>query len=90
MIIGQQAWPLSHLQAAGRIEFGDLTLEWMPGQFAAPDIFGKDLGRDIGSVNAHRRHEEQDLLVPESFRVNLTHSFRTFAKGGTIEIEPAE
>ena len=87
---GQQAWPLARLQKQERIETDDYVIEWMPGMFPAPDIFGRDAGKDIGEVNAYRKHEEEDLLLPESFRVNLAHSFRTFVEDGTIEVDEAQ
>ena len=91
VIIGQQAFPLARLRDEGEIESGDLVLKWEPGRDAAPDIFGRDANNDAGHVTAFRRAtqrpEQEDILLPESFRINLAHSFRTFVEDGRIEAD---
>ncbi len=55
VVVGDEAWTLEYLRAAGRIEQGDLVLTWEEGQNSALDHSQISRGRDIGNVVVQRR-----------------------------------
>ncbi len=56
VVVGDQAWRLSALAKAGRIEDGDIRLSWQPGQASALDSGRIAEGRDVGTVRAERKN----------------------------------
>lgn len=48
--VGERAWPLDRLAAAGEIREAGVVLSWRPGQASALDAGALARGRDIGSV----------------------------------------
>jgi len=54
VVVGDKAWSLPYLVAAGPIRDGDLTLSWRAGQNSALDTKRIRDGRDVGNVIARR------------------------------------
>ena len=77
--VGDEAWPLSRLQEAGRLEESGLVLEWKSGMNSALDSSEISEGRDIGQVVVTR----QGALVPHD--VTFAFVFHAFRPEGTIK-----
>lgn len=69
--VADEAWALNLLQAAGRIESGDLILTWEPGQNSALDSRAIRNGRDVGNVVVQRTGPNG----PEDVAYDLTFAF---------------
>jgi hypothetical protein len=71
--VGDRAWTLETLRAAGRIETDDgLVLTWRPGKSSALDSARISKGRDIGNVVVQRRAPDATL---EDAVYDLTFAF---------------
>ncbi len=77
VVVGDEAWTLESLRAAGRIEQGDLILTWEEGQNSALDNGVISRGRDVGNVVVQRRVNGvlEDVVhdIPFAF---VFHSFK--------------
>ena len=82
VVVGDEAWTLESLRAAGRIEHGDLILTWEAGQNSALDTGEIGAGRDVGNVVVQRRVAGglEDVVhdIPFAF------VFHTFVPGGVL------
>ncbi|KGM48837.1 DUF3179 domain-containing protein [Pseudooceanicola atlanticus] len=68
--VGDRAWPLARLAAAGEIAEAGLTLSWAPGQASALDAGRMAEGRDVGSVrvrDAAGRDVVHDVMFAFAF-----------------------
>lgn len=81
--VGDQAWPLSRLQAAGRIEAGDLVLTWEPGQASALDSGVIAEGQDVGNVVVQRRQAD-GVLADAVHDITFAFAFRSFRPDGVL------
>ncbi|WP_299376720.1 DUF3179 domain-containing protein [uncultured Tateyamaria sp.] len=52
--VGDRAWPLTRLAAAGEVTEAGVTISWVPGQASALDTPRIDRGRDVGSIRVRR------------------------------------
>ncbi len=81
--VGKEAWLLEDIRRAGRIDHGNLRLEWRAGMNSALDSRRIAKGRDIGFVNVRRllpggSHEE----VPH--HMTFAFAFKAFHPDGVI------
>ncbi len=83
--VGDQAWALDLLRARGRIEAGDLSLAWQPGQASALDTRSIAEGRDVGNVLVRRRTADG----PQDVAYDLTFAFvfHAFRPDGTLHVD---
>jgi len=77
-----KAWSLGLLRARGRIEAGNLVIEWTPGQSSALDAKHIADGRDVGNVVV-RRHDGAHL-IDALYSVEFAFAFKAFNPDGTI------
>ena len=82
VVVGEEAWSLDRLRAAGRIEAGELVLTWRPGQASALDTPRIADGRDVGSVVVQRRHDAR--LEDVVHHVTFAFVFHAFEPDGTL------
>ncbi len=80
--VGKRAWTVELLRKRGRIEAGDLVLEWTPGQNSALDKPVIREGRDIGNVTVRRR--AGDGLKDAVHDVTFAFAFLAFTPDGVI------
>ncbi len=80
--VGKRAWSVELLRKKGRVEAGDLILEWTPGQNSALDKAVIREGRDIGNVTVQRRTEGG--LVHAIHDVTFAFAFLAFTPDGVI------
>ena len=71
--VDDQAWPLSRLQEAGRVEEAGLVLEWRSGMNSALDSSEIAKGKDIGQVVVTRGG---DLIAHDVTFAFVFHAFR--------------
>ncbi len=83
--IEDEAWALELLRVKGRIEAGDLVLEWEPGQNSALDRPQIVDGRDIGNVIVRRRSGA--TLTDTTFHVTFAFVFHAFRPQGRLRTE---
>jgi len=83
--VGDQAWPLERLRRAGRIESGDLVLEWSAGKASALDSDRISEGRDLGNVVAWREGPEgREEAV---YDLTFAFAFHAFRPEGRLHLE---
>ena len=82
VVVGEEAWSLDRLRAAGRIEAGELVLSWRPGQASALDTPRIADGRDVGSVIVQRRHDGR--LEDVVHHITFAFVFHAFEPDGTL------
>lgn len=72
--VGDWAWPLERLRAAGRIAEAGLVLTWVPGQASALDAARLGQGREVGSVRV-RDGQGRDVVhdIPFAFAFHAFH-----------------
>ncbi|MDX2145450.1 MAG: DUF3179 domain-containing protein [Rhodospirillaceae bacterium] len=75
IVVGDKAWSLALLQEKGRIDDGQLRLEWIPGQASALDRDKIAAGRDVGNVVVKRREGDDMAEIPHA----VTFAFVYFA-----------
>ncbi len=80
--VGDQAWSLDLLRAAGTVEHGDLRIQWQPGQNSALDTRRIATGADVGNVVVQRRIGGTWQDVP--YDVPFAFAFAAFHPAGTI------
>jgi hypothetical protein len=83
--VGEEAWSLELLRKNGRIESGDLLLEWEPGQNSALDRERIAEGRDVGNVIVRRR--DGDGLIDVPYHVTFAFVFHAFQPDGRLILE---
>jgi hypothetical protein len=82
VVVGEEAWSLDRLRAAGRIEAGELVLSWRPGQASALDASRIADGRDVGSVIVQRRRDGR--LEDVVHHITFAFVFHAFEPDGTL------
>ena len=80
--VGNEAWTLESLRAAGRIEQGDLILTWEEGQNSALDSGVISQGRDVGNVVVQRRVD--GVLEDVVHDIPFAFVFHTFVPDGVL------
>jgi len=83
--VEDEAWALDLLRIKGRIEAGDLVLEWEPGQNSTLDRPMIADGRDIGNVIVRRRAGA--TLADTTFHVTFAFVFHAFRPDGRLHTE---
>ena len=87
VVIGDEAWSLPLLRARGRIEAGDLLIEWTAGQNSLHDHPVILAGRDVGNVVVRRRGGD-GTLEDVAYDVTFAFAFRAFRPEGVLHINP--
>lgn len=81
--VDDQAWLLDSLREQGKIEAGDLVLQWEPGQRSALDTRAISEGREVGNVIVQRK--TADGLEDEVYDVTFAFVFHAFFPDQTIQ-----
>lgn len=76
VVVGNRAWPLDRLRAAGRLTEAGLDLHWQPGAVSALDAGVIEEGRMVGSVRVRR----DGLDIPHD--VAFAFAFHAFFPDG--------
>ena len=84
--VGDQAWPLARLQAAGRIEAGSQLNSRSPGQASALDAGLVAEGQDVGNVVVQRRQADGSL-ADAVHDLTFAFAFRSFRPDGVLHAE---
>ena len=82
VVVGDEAWTLESLRAAGRIEHGDLVLTWEEGQNSALDSTLIGQGRDVGNVVVQRR--VNGVMEDVVHDIPFAFVFHTFVPDGVL------
>jgi hypothetical protein len=82
VVVGKEAWSLDLLQREGRIEAGDVVLDWRPGQSSALDASEISKGRDVGNVMVQRRTDNG--LEDIAHHVTFAFVFHAFEPEGRL------
>ena len=85
VVVDGEAWALPLLRERRRIEVGDITITWEPGQNSALDAATIAEGRDIGNVVVQRR--TPDGPVDVVYDVSFAFAYHAFYPDGTIHTE---
>ena len=85
VVIDGKAWSLPFLREKGRIEAGDLVLNWREGQASALDHPDMTRGREVGNVVVQRR--TNGGLVDEVYDVTFAFVYHAFNKERRIVTE---
>ncbi|PIW26485.1 MAG: hypothetical protein COW30_14775 [Rhodospirillales bacterium CG15_BIG_FIL_POST_REV_8_21_14_020_66_15] len=85
VVVGDKAWSLPLLREKGRIEDGELVLNWREGQSSALDHPDMTRGREVGNVVVQRRSNGQ--LVDEVYDVTFAFVYHAFHEGRRIVTE---
>ncbi|PCI40413.1 MAG: hypothetical protein COB46_06815 [Rhodospirillaceae bacterium] len=80
--VDDQAWTLPLLRKRGKIEKGDLVLEWSAGQNSALDTRKISKGRDVGNVVVRRRTDVG--LVDVVHHITFAFVFHAFKPKGVL------
>lgn len=75
--VGNRAWPVERLAAAGEIREAGLVLSWKPGQASALDSGNINRGRDVGSIRV-KDSSGRDV----AHDVMFAFAFHAFHPGG--------
>jgi hypothetical protein len=81
--VGDRAWPMSRLSAAGQVREAGVTIAWQAGQASALDAPVIAEGRDVGSV---RVRDAQGRDVPHD--VMFAFAFHAFWPEGEWMLDP--
>ncbi len=87
VVIGSEAWSLALLRARGRVEMGDLLIEWEAGQNSLHDHPVIFAGRDVGNVVVRRRGAD-GALEDVAYDVAFAFAFRAFRPDGVLHVNP--
>lgn len=87
VVIGDEAWSLALLRARGRIETGDVLIEWEAGQNSLHDHPLILAGRDVGNVVVRRR-AAGGALEDVPYDVAFAFAFRAFRPDGVLHVNP--
>ncbi len=82
IVVGEEAWTMESLRAAGRIEHGDLVLTWEEGQNSALDNGIINRGRDVGNVVVQRSVD--GVLEDVVHDIPFAFVFHTFVPDGVL------
>lgn len=82
VVVDDQAWTLPLLRKLGKIEKGDLLLEWSAGQNSALDTRKISKGRDVGNVVVRRRTDAG--LVDVVHHITFAFVFHAFKPQGKL------
>ena len=82
VVVGDEAWTLTKLRDAKRIEAGDLVLTWEAGQNSIHDTQLIFRGRDVGNVVVQRRTDNGLRDVP--YDVAFAYAFSAFVPDGML------
>lgn len=85
--IGDEGWSLPLLRARGRVEAGDLIIEWEAGQNSLHDHPLILAGRDVGNVVVRRRGTD-GALEDVPYDVTFAFAFRAFRPDGILHVNP--
>lgn len=85
VVVGEEAWTLDLIQAAGQLETDDLIVSWEPGQNSIHDRGQISDGRDVGNVVVQRRTDNRLVDVP--YDVSFAFAFSAFVPDGTLHTE---
>ncbi|MFQ5971553.1 MAG: DUF3179 domain-containing protein [Alphaproteobacteria bacterium] len=85
IVVGEEAWTLDLVRDRGRIESGDLAIDWTPGQNSIHDTRQISDGRDVGNVVVRRRVDQGFEDVP--YDVSFAFAFAAFVPDGTLHWE---
>ena len=85
VIVGEEAWTLKFLRAAGTHTAGDLVFEWQAGQNSIHDRQPIAMGRDVGNVVVKRMGP--DGLQDAAYDVAFAFAFRAFYPEGQLHQE---
>ncbi len=85
--IGDEAWGLELLRRRGRVEAGDLLIEWEAGQNSLHDHPLIMAGRDVGNVVVRRRTAD-GALEDVPYDVTFAFAFRAFRPDGVLHLNP--
>ncbi len=83
--VGNEAWSLELLRTKGRVETGDLVLNWDAGQNSALDSRSIAKGRDVGNVVVQRRGAAGLEDIP--YDVTFAFVFHAFRPEGVWHLE---
>jgi len=76
--VGNRAWPLTRLRAAGTVSEAGVTIDWVAGQASALDTAEIGQGRDVGTI---RVHDTNGRALPHD--VMFAFAFHAFWPDGT-------
>lgn len=82
VVVDDQAWTLALLRKRGKIEKGDLVLQWSAGQNSALDTRKISKGRDVGNVVVRRRTATG--LVDVVHHITFAFVFHAFKPEGKL------
>jgi hypothetical protein len=85
VVVGREAWTLESLRTRKRVEVGDLTLLWEPGQNSIHDTRMIAKGRDVGNVVVKRQTDDGLVNVP--YDVTFAFAFSAFVPDGSLHTE---
>ena len=85
VVVGNDAWPVAAIRAAGTIRHGDLILTWHPGQNSIHDSRVIAEGRDVGNIVVERtRGNTRELAV---YDVTFAFAFAAFRPQGMLHVK---
>lgn len=84
--IGNEAWPLSLIRDKGRIEQGDILIDWQQGMNSALDEHLISTGRDLGYVTAKRKAAD-GRFEEVSYDMTFAFVFQVFHPTGILHAE---
>ena len=84
VVVDDKAWALSLVQKQKTITDNDLKITWKGGQNSALDTSKISQGRDVGTVTAQRKIEEQYQDIP--YDVTFAFVFHAFVPEGELVI----
>ncbi len=87
MAIGDEAWGLELLRERGRVEAGDVVIDWEAGQNSLHDHPLILAGRDVGNVVV-RRCTADGALEDVPYDVTFAFAFRAFRPDGVLHLNP--
>ena len=87
VVIGDEAWGLELLRQRGRVEIGDLIIEWEAGQNSLHDHALILAGRDVGNVVVRRR-DDDGTFGDAPYDVTFAFAFRAFRPDGVLHLNP--
>ena len=82
VVVDGEAWSLDLLRLNGRVETGDVVIDWEPGQNSALDAVEIAAGYDVGNVTVRRR--DNGVLVDIVHDVTFAFVFRAFHPDGRL------
>lgn len=87
VVIGDEAWTLALLRTQGRVETGNILIEWVAGQNSLHDHPLILAGADVGNVVVRRRRAD-GVLEDVPYDVAFAFAFRAFQPDGVLHVNP--